>query len=108
MRREKLKMSTSERWFDKVEWQPAIIAPIEHVLKSHTRTAGMVARFAGEKIRVRRNAEGHASLAADAQRVLGCNGEHLEVHPEDADRLWPEFREDGSNISVCTCEIFMD
>jgi hypothetical protein len=47
-------------------------------------------------------------MRAEAFLHLGCRGEHLVVHDEDARELWPDILERGSIVTVCTCQLFLD
>lgn len=86
-------------------WQPAVIASTEHALKFHKLDPKAVTRHAGEILRVRKNKDADKALRADRYLLLGCRGEGLELHPEDAARLFPEI---DCNVSLCTCYLLMD
>ena len=90
------------------EWQPAVIASHEHVAKLHSTEPGYVSRLAGVVIRVRENEECHKAMHAKQHFYLGCNGRSIEVHPEDAERLFPEDFEQYGNVALCTCAVLMD
>jgi hypothetical protein len=90
------------------DWQPAVIAPIEHVLTLHTQRPHptQVSQYAGQVIRVRENDFARAWVDQDLVRVLGCSGHALEVHPEDTLRLWPEL--ETPHCAICTCCVLTD
>lgn len=90
------------------EWQPAIIAPREHVAKLHSVEPGFVSRYAGAVVRVRENEACRRSVGAQQKLYLGCPGHAIEVHPEDAARLWPEDFEEYGNVALCTCAVLTD
>jgi hypothetical protein len=92
---------------DNDTWQPAVIADSAYTLRSHTTDPGQVTRFAGQRIRVRLSDEPGKQVGTAARLWLGCNGRHLEVHPEDAQRLWPDIAEEA-NVTVCDCELWLD
>lgn len=88
------------------DWQPAIIASAEHIRKMHPRSlSDEVSKYAGQRIRVRENEAAHEALKRLRHSFLNCQGKGIEVHPEDAARLWPELE---GNVSLCTCDILMD
>ena len=88
------------------EWQPARIAGSEHVLRFHKIDPLATSRFAGALIRVRRSDEAHKQLHSELKLWLGCDSEYtVEVHPEDAHKLWPDV--DG-NIGLCEHQILTD
>jgi hypothetical protein len=90
------------------DWQPAIIADSKHCLRFHRIDPGQTTCHAGKKIRVRPCQEAHHFLKALSFLHLGCLGQHLEVHPEDAERLWPEITARGEIASVCDCQLLLD
>lgn len=90
------------------DWQPAIIASHEHTLLSHTRDPGYVSCFAGRKVRVRRNPACASNVQSWAKALLGCTGEHFQVHDDDAAALWPDILERGSGVTICSCQLLMD
>jgi|SRR5712664_1474315 len=90
------------------DWTPAIIAMHEHALKFHKTDPGQVTRFAGEKVRVRLNDDADAAWRAERHLFMGCVARGLEVHPDDAMRLWPDLAENNTNVTICECVLLMD
>ncbi len=86
-------------------WQPAVIASTEHVKKLHKIDPCAVTQYAGKIMRVRRNKDADEALRAERLLWLGCRGEGLELHPEDAAKYFPDIEE---KVSLCTCYLFMD
>lgn len=89
------------------EWYPAIIANKEHILKFHTIDGGRVSSMAGQRVRVRPSTEAQQEMEQKKLQSMGCHGRHLEVHPEDAERLWPDLVPEFK-ISICDCQILTD
>ncbi len=90
------------------DWQPAIIAPKEHIAMLHTKDGSDVWKHAGKRIRVRPTNELDKALVEEGFRLeYGCSGELIEVHPKDAIELWPSFFT-GVRIGICTCAVFLD
>ena len=88
------------------EWQPARIAGSKHVLQFHQRDPLATSCFAGEIVRVRKSDEAFAELIDEHRDYLGCHATYmLEVHPDDARRLWPDI---NSNIGICEHQILTD
>lgn len=90
------------------EWQPAVIASHEHVAKLHDPEPGIVSRFAGERVRVRRNEECERQMGHLQRLYLGCPGHTIELHPDDGWRLFPEDMERAGGVALCTCAVLMD
>jgi hypothetical protein len=90
------------------DWTPAIIAPHEHVAALHTGDPSEVTKYAGTKVRVRESQEARDAMDVTRKLLLGCPGYSVEMHPEDAEQLWPELTENGTNVTVCTCVLLMD
>jgi hypothetical protein len=86
-------------------WQPAVIAPSEYVLKFHKVDPRAVTRYAGQVVRIRRNEDADNYSRASRWLMLGCRGEGLELHAEDAKRLFPDIEE---RVTLCTCYLLMD
>jgi hypothetical protein len=94
-------------------WQPVRIAPKEKVAPYHNPDPGNVSKWGrasalgGEIIRVRLSEDAKFYLAKEHSEVLGCSPERfVEVHPDDAHRLWPEC--DGSFVGLCEHQIEAD
>lgn len=88
------------------KWQPARIADSKHVLQFHVIDPLAVSRFVGEIVRVRKSDEAFRELIGEHRNALGCNATYmLEVHPEDARRLWPDI---DSNVGLCEHQILTD
>ncbi len=90
------------------DWQPAVIAPRSHVEKLHKIDPGAVSQYAGQTIRVRKNDDAQKKVGELVRRELGCTGRMVEVHREDAERLWPRELEEADNVCICTCAILTD
>ena len=99
------------------DWQPAVIASKEHVLRFHTIDPGAVSKFgpqygetwlaAPQLIRIRLSKDVKESIAAEHRLYLGCRADRFfEVHPKDARRLWPEL--DTDNVGLCEHQIMTD
>lgn len=102
MNNEEIKLKLAEP----MEWQPAIIAPSEQVTRLHGVDTGEVSKFAGQRIRVRPSIHEVHSITI----AMYCPTKQvIEVHPEDAKRLWPDmFPRYGQPIQICTCRVLMD
>lgn len=89
------------------EWYPAIIATRKHLEELHTTVPDQSSTdFAGERIRVRPHDDADRELAKE-KLFRGCKGKLLEVHPEDAERLWPDLNE-YHRLAICTCAVLTD
>ena len=87
------------------EWQPAIIAPRKYVEAHHSgRDEGRVSCFAGERIKVRELDESYREMSY-VMLNYGCKGRPLEVHPDDAQRLWPSC---SDLTMICDCRVLVD
>lgn len=91
-----------------MDWQPAILASPEHVSKFHCINSPDVAAHAGKSVRVRVTNCVPPSIKAKFKLFLDCHAEQfLEVHPEDAEKLWPDD-ERGLRTTICACCILTD
>jgi hypothetical protein len=92
-------------------WNHAVIASRGHITLFHQFDNGLISRFAGETIRIRpcSNLRKLLDLAVIHRSVLECNANtFVEVHPEDAKRLWPEDVNDQDLIVLCEYCFFTD
>lgn len=95
------------------DWQPVRIAPKETIARFHCPDPGEVSKWgradklAGSLIRVRISEEAREQLQTQHRLYLHCHARRfVEVHPEDAARLWPEI--EGSYIGLCEHQILAD
>jgi hypothetical protein len=92
-----------------LNWQPAIIASRKQVILLHGHDEGEVTQFAGQKIRVRLLPP---EMGGSITVARYCpTKELIEVHPEDAERLWPwMFPRDCNRhpVRICTCRVLLD
>jgi len=92
---------------DRNPWRPAVIVPARVLDLLHTRNPGTVTRYAGEKILVRQSIHATRSELPHYRQAVGCPADEIVVvHPDDTNRLWPEF--ENTPVAICTCYLYMD
>lgn len=93
------------------EWQPAVLATKEHLLQFHTKDPGRVSAHAGQIIRVQKLTTTDSMLFKIKALMflhLGCKGEYLQVHPDDAKRLWPDDEDGETPLVLCEHSVMTD